>query len=78
MKMAAIFLTFLLGAVCGQKLRTLCAQARNAEKCEPFRGFGVGCAQKCQLFGNCGKRVPQSANPFKIMAQDVPKSANLV
>ena len=72
MKMAAIFLTFLLGAVCGQKLRTLCAQARNAEKCEPFR-INV---QKYKFFRNSATAVSKSANPSELFGKAVPKSAN--
>ena len=40
MKMAAIFLTFLLGTVCGQKLRTLCAQTN---KCTKMRTLSNKC-----------------------------------
>ena len=72
MKMAAIFLTFLLGAVCGQKLRTLCAQARNAEKCEPFR-INV---QKYKFFRNSATAVSKSANRFEVLASMCPKNAN--
>ena len=74
MKMAAIFLTFLLGTVCGQKLRTLCAQtdkcrkmrtlSNKCPKIQIFPKFCHGRVQKCEPFGAFWQGRTQKCEPF--------------
>ena len=46
-KMVALILTFLLRAVCGRKLRTLCAQAKKCKKVRTLYNPPPKCAELC-------------------------------